>query len=102
MARIAEIRDSVKGGWISVETVSVDPASLAANAEGNTDVTVSGVKSGDLVLGVAAPSTFDADLFPKAASVTATDTVRLVIGNEGSGAVDGAARTWTLTILHLS
>lgn len=92
--------DAVRGGWIEYGTIAVDAPSLAAGAEGNADVTITGIDTTDLVF-VQAPSTLAADLFVKGASVTATDTVRIVLGNEGAGVVDGASVDFSYMIVHV-
>lgn len=102
MAQIANINDAVQGGFITIEEVAVNPASIAAGAEGNTDVAVTGVKVGDRILSVSPTTALDSDLFLKAAVVQSADTIRFVHGNEGAGAVDGASLTYVVTVLHLS
>lgn len=96
---------SVGGGaplfGLTSHTVSVDPASIAANTRAGTAVTVTGVKVGDLVL-VSAPTALEAGLSVVGAVVTATDTVTLNLLNGTSGAIDGAARNWIFQVFHLS
>ena len=83
---------------VFVRTVSVDPASLAGGAAANTDVTVNGVAPGDIVLAIP-PDTLEAGLVFIGSSVPAANTVRIRLYNPTAGAIDGAARTWTLLIL---
>ena len=91
---------SFKGAHVEVGTFSVNPASIAAGAQGTVALTVTGAKTGDLVF-VSAPD-LEADLVPAGAKVTAADTVTVYINNPGAGAVDGAAKTWSYMLVKLS
>ena len=89
------------GATVELGTFSLNPASINANSEGTTTVTVTGAKVGDIII-VSAPSALDAGLVPKGATVTATDTVSVVLANVTGSGVDGSARTWAYQLVHLS
>ena len=81
--------------------VSINPASLATGAEGETTVSIaaalpSGVSiaAGELVL-VQPPSNLEAGLMVKSARISATNTLGVTLRNVSGGTVDGAALTWT-------
>lgn len=74
-------------------TVAVDPASVSANSRGTTSVTITGVKTGDLVIMVP-PSALEAGLVSSGSPVTADDTVSLMLNNVTASPVDGTSRTW--------
>jgi len=92
--------EGVRGGWLEVGEIDIDPSSIAAGAESAVTVSLSGAKVGDLVF--VNPVSLDADLFPKGARISAADTLEVVIGNEGAAAVDGASRVWHYLLVHLS
>ena len=91
---------SFEGAHVELGTFSVNPASIAAGAQGTVAVTVTGAKVGDMLFVNA--EALEADLVPAGAKVTATDTVTVYINNPGAGAVDGAAKTWSYLLVHLS
>lgn len=91
----------VNGAKLEYGTVAVDPASLTTGSEGNTDVTITGAKTGDLVF-MSPPATLDSGLVFKGASVQSADTVRVVLRNASGSTVDGASLTWSYLIVHLS
>lgn len=82
-------------------TVAINPASLAATTKAGTAVTVAGVAVGDIVYAVP-PTDLEDDLLPVGAVVTNTDEVTIYLYNASAGAVDGAAKNWTLFIHELS
>lgn len=73
--------------------VAVNPASIAAGAQANTDVAVAGLVAGDVVL-VQPPATLE-NLVVMSATVPATGTLRIRLFNPTAGAIDGASLTWT-------
>lgn len=80
-------------------SATVDPASVATGAagQGSTTVTVTGAALGDAVIpfpGV------DLTSVQVTASVTAADTVKIMIQNLSGGAVDLASSTWRFLILR--
>jgi hypothetical protein len=85
---------------VAIRTVvaAVDPASLGAVAAGNTDITIAGVKPGDVVIGIP-PATLEAGLALQGCTVPAADTVRVRITNASAGVIDGASLNWTFVIL---
>lgn len=101
MSQLA-IQPNLNGGWIEYGIVTVDPASLTTLAAGNTDVTISGVKTGDHVIGMVPPATLETGLQFVGANVQAANTVRIKIFNASAGTIDGAALVWKYVILHLS
>lgn len=68
-----------------------DPASIAAGAEAATDITVTGVALGDIVLGASVG--VDVTDLVLDAQVTAANTVTAVLANNTGGAVDLASST---------
>lgn len=86
---------------ISIGTVALDPASLAALTKANTDFTLTGAADGDVVLMVP-PSDLEDDLLPCGAVVTAANTVSVYLYNGSDSAVDGAEKTWTYIWLDLT
>lgn len=92
------------GGRVSAElavyTATVDPASVTASSN-ERDVTIPGVKVGDVVMAVNKP-TLTAGLGVVNARVKAADTVSIQFLAAGVGAVDGASETYTIVIAHLN
>jgi len=78
---------------VMMGTVSVDPASIAAGASGNTDVTVTGLTTAHRVV-AACQDVLEAGLVPQATYCSAANTLRIRLFNPTAAAVDGAARTW--------
>jgi hypothetical protein len=94
-------RLAVGGGYISrIErvTASVNPASIAATTKAGTAVTVAGVAVGDVVVATP-PTDLEDDLIPAGARVTAANTVTVYLYNASGGAVDGAAKDWSLLVI---
>lgn len=75
--------------------VTVNPASLATDAIANTQVTVTGVTTADL-LTVDPVNTLEAGILVQQAWVSAADTVQLRCQNLSAGTVDAASATWTV------
>lgn len=78
-------------------TVVFDPASVATITTAEQDVTVKGVKVGDIVLAVNKPS-LTAGVGIVNARVKAADTVSLQFVNPTAGSVDPASETYTFVI----
>lgn len=102
MAKSGEIRDAVRGAWVEFGTFTLDPASIAAAAQGTTTVTITGAKTGDLIFVNA--EALDNRLIPAGAKVTSADTVTVYLNNayDATTAVDGASKTWDYILIHLS
>lgn len=75
-----------------VRSTVVDPASIAAGATGETDVTVTGAAVGMGV--VAQPPALTAGLVIALVRVKATDTVTIRLYNPTGGAIDEPSGTW--------
>jgi hypothetical protein len=84
---------------IGVYTATVDPASVTASSN-ELDVTIPGVKAGDVVLAVNKP-TLTAGLGVVNYRVKADNTVSIQFLAAGVGAVDGTSETYTIVIAHL-
>lgn len=100
-AKSGEI-NSVKGGWVEFGSVSINPASIAANAQGIETFTLTGAKVGDQVF-------VNAEALPAScaivgAKVTAADTISIYLNNtiDATTAVDIGATTFNVLLLHLS
>lgn len=96
------IRDGVGGGWIEFGTFTLDPASIAAAAQGIETVTITGAKTGDMVFVncQAAP----AMAIVAGAKVTAADTISVYLNNayDATTAVDITSKTFDYILVHLS
>lgn len=86
-------------GALLTGSMTVDPASIAANTTANTDVTVNGVKSGDVV-SVYPPATFENGLVVQGATIPSDNTIRIRISNHSAGAVDAASATWLYKVVR--
>ena len=82
----------------SVSQADVDPASIAIDAAGTVDVTVTGVAIGDIVLGCS-HSQLSTQTATIVGNVSAADTVRCVIFNKTGGALDLVAGTMRVAVL---
>lgn len=82
-----------------VGTVSVDPASQGGAAFFDEDVTITGVKVGDLIF-LQPPETLEDELRLVGAAVQAADTVRIRL--EATGVIDGAALEWAYLLFRAS
>lgn len=82
-------------------TVSVDPASLAADTKAGTAVTVTGAAAGDFVV-AQPPAALEDDLIFTGARVTDTDEVTVYLYNPTGSPIDGAARDWDFLLFELS
>jgi hypothetical protein len=100
MPQIASLTNGGRAACnIAVYTATVDPASVTATSN-ERDVTIPGVKVGDVVLAVNKP-TLTASLGVVNYRVKAADTVSIQFLAAGVGAVDGASETYTIVIAHL-
>ncbi len=77
--------------------VSIDVTSKAAATSAEQDVTVNGVKAGDIVLSVNKPS-LSAGLGVANARVKSDNTVSLTFMNATAAAIDPAAETYTIVL----
>ncbi len=78
-----------------VGTMDVDPAAQGGAAFFDTDITIAGVKVGDLVF-VQPPETLEDELRLVGAAVQAANTLRIKM--EATGVIDGAEREWIYQI----
>lgn len=102
VTRKATMHEGVKGAWIEFGTFSLDPASIAAAAQGTETATITGAKVGDLIfINVEAIET---KISAVGAKVTATDTVTIYLNNtyDATTAVDGGAKTYSYMLVHMS
>lgn len=84
-------------GRVFAVSVTFNPASVAAATSAEQTVTVSGVKTGDIVIAVNKPSA-TAGVGIVNARVSAADTVALTFMNATAGAVDPASEVYTFVI----
>lgn len=94
---VAALIDAVNK--ITRYSAAVDPASLAAGAAAETDVSIAGVKAGSCIL-VQPPSDLNAGIVSLGARCAADGTVKLRLLNTTSGAVDVASKTWTFVVVE--
>lgn len=73
-------------------TFTLDPASIADQAQAEQTVTISGLTTADVVI-LQPPAAFEACIVGQA-RVSAADTVKFVLGNLSGGAIDAASATW--------
>jgi len=91
-----------KGGDISkimLGTVSIDPASLAAGAEADTSVTITGAAVNSVVVISPPAAGLTSGIEICGAWVSAADTVKVRLRNNTGGAVDQAAATCAYLIV---
>lgn len=79
---------------LTIGTVSVNPASLATVTKAGTEVTITGVATGDIVL-FQPPSDLEAGLLYVGCAVTGANKATVYLYNPTGEAVDGAAKNWT-------
>ena len=93
---------NLRGGWIEFGTFTLDPASIAAAAQGTSTVTISGAKTGDQIFVNA--QALDNRIAVVGAKITATDTATIYINNlyDATTAVDGGSKTYDYILVHLS
>lgn len=97
-----QISDAVQGAWIEFGSIAIDPASVAADAQGIETTAITGVKAGDLVF-------INAEALPKmvsvvGAKVTADDEVSVYVNNmyDATTAVNVGAIVIDIMIVHLT
>ena len=83
--------DVIKG--ITVGSVSINPASIAAVTRLAHEATVTGAKVGDIVL-FSPPAALNDDLIFCGSRVTDVNDVAVYIYNPTGGAIDDGALTW--------
>lgn len=76
---------------VQIATVNVNPPSLATTVEGSNAVTVTGVRSDDILIAVSPWGVAEDRYILKRAAITAADTVTLEWANESAGTLDPAA-----------
>lgn len=81
--------------------VSVNPASLAANTGDETDVTVTGVTTDDVVIAIEAQAALN-DGISVTARVKAADTVAFHFTNATAGAIDVAATDFKILCARIA
>lgn len=93
---------NIQGAWMEFGTFTLDPASIAANAQGIETITITGVKVGDQSF--VNPQAMATSMVCVGSKVTATDTLSVYLNNtiDATTAVDGAVKTWDVLIIHLS
>lgn len=92
----------VAGGLRQIWRCSIDPASVAAAAQGIETITIPGARAGDPVM--ASVEAIETQLLPQGAKVTADDTVSVYINNgiNATTAINGGAKLWYIDILKLA
>ena len=85
---------------LRIATVNVNPPSLATTVEGAVAVTVPGVKSDDILVGVSPFGVAEDRYLLKRAAITGNDTVTLEFVNESAGTLDPAALDITFVWLR--
>lgn len=78
-------------------TATIDPASIAAAGSVTAAVTVTGAVLGDFVMVASGVSVGGLSF---SASVTAADTVTIVLANNTAGAIDLASSVWKVKVLR--
>lgn len=97
----AEIVDAVRGATIEYGTVaSANPASVAAGAEGSVTLTIAGAKVEDMIF--VTPRALAAGLYIREVTVTADDTVTVVLRNETASPVDDAASDYDYQLVKVA
>ena len=99
--KTGEILDSVKGGWIEMGIIVMDPASIAAAAQGTETTAVTGVLAGDQVFATARELPTMCALV--GAKVTTTDVVTFYFNNmyDATTAKDITSLTYDVMIFHI-
>lgn len=94
--------NNIRGGREEWWRFSLDPASIAAGAQGIETVAIPGAKAGDPVF--AQPEAIETQLIVQGAKVTADDEVSVYLSNaiDATTAINGGAKTWNLHILKRS
>lgn len=79
-------------------TATVDPASLATVTARDETITVTGVKSGDLCVGLRGPDALESKYVIKGGRVSADDTIIARVDNPSAASIDPASGTWTFFV----
>lgn len=87
--------------YVASGTISVNPASIPAVSSAETGVTISGAAVGDIII-MNVPASLETGLAYSGVRVSAADTVQVRLTNVTAGAVDGAALTWSYTIIRIA
>lgn len=83
---------------IKTYSVTFDAANVTANTVSNQDVTLTGVETGDVVLGLQTSAALSAGLALTGARVKAANTVTVTIVNPTAGAVNNGAITLDVVV----
>jgi len=83
---------------IKIITMSINPASIAANTSAEQQFGVTGVLPGDVVF--VNKSSVDAGTGIVGARVSSANTVGITFGNFTGGAIDPGSQTFTLVIVR--
>jgi hypothetical protein len=81
-------------------TVTINPASLAANTMAETSVTITGAAVGDSVVLTPPTAGLTAGLLVGAAYVSATNTVKLPLYNTSGAPIDEPSASWNYTLFR--
>lgn len=100
MAVKARLNDAVRGAEIEIGTFTLDPASIAAGAQGAETVTITGASVGDLIF--VSAEALDAGLIPAGAKVTDDDEVTVYLNNHGGSSADGGSKTWNYVLVKVA
>lgn len=101
MPRLGEIVDGARGLTVEFGTISLNPASIAAGAVLETNVSgVTGADTTDLVF--LNPVNLDTGLVCVGARVTDADNIKVKLYNPTAGAVDGAAVTYQYLLVKVA
>ena len=100
ISKKAEI--DMHGGRLEIWKCSIDPASIAAGAQGIETIAIPGATAGDPVW--AQPEAVETQLIVQGAKVTAADVVSVYLSNaiDATTAIDGGAKIWNVMILKLA
>lgn len=91
----------ITGADIEFGTFTIDPASIASNAEGETTVTIAGADTTDLIF--VNPVSLAADLVCKGARVSAANTVAVNITTvDAASAVDATTTTFQYMLVKVA
>ena len=80
-------------------TVSVTVSALAAAAEEDIDVTVSGAATSDLILVNPTEAAAEAGLSVSAAWVSAANTVTIRVSNQSGSGLTGSTENWVYVLI---
>lgn len=82
-------------------TVEVNPASINATTRGTVTFTLTGAKTGDIIV-CNPPADLNDDLIFCGATVTADDTVTIYLYNPTGGSINDTATTWSYLWIDLT